>query len=570
MPHRCLIDFPHGQQPPIRGCFEKPIAVLEAWEQHEVISTLQQAEQYARQGRWAIGMVAYESAPAFDPAFQTHAAKAELPLAAFAVFDAPLPTAPSHQAESFSCSPWKNNITRAVFRNVIDRIHNHIAAGDYYQTNFTSRLTSDFKGDAEAFFQELVKAQPESYSFFLDFGAWQIASVSPELFFAWNPITRELVTRPMKGTSSLRESALDLKLSAKDQAENVMIVDLLRNDLSRIATNVHVPELFAVQTLPTLRQMTSTVCGTTRPDTKLTDVFQALFPCGSITGAPKVAAMKAIRALETTPRGAYCGALGVLQPGGHAVFSVGIRSITISENKAVCGIGSGITWDSKANEEYAEAQMKQRFLWRASAGFDLLETIRLENGQFWLLERHIERIKRSVEYFGFLFDETAVRDALVSCAKENQLGVFRLRLLVNRKGAVKTEIFPLESNPDCVTVALAARPIQSDDEFIRHKTTNRTVYEQFAPTDTGIFDTLLYNEHDEITEFTRGNVAVEFDGKLYTPPLESGLLAGTLRAEMLGSDKLTERIITRDDVKLATKVWFLNGLRGMIAVKLSQ
>ena len=278
--------------------------------------------------------------------------------------------------------------------------------------------------------------------------------------------------------------------------------------------------------------------------------------------------MQAIKKLETTPRGAYCGALGIVEPTGNALFSVGIRSVTINRNTATCGIGSGITWDSKANEELAENQVKQRFLWRASAGFDLLETIRLEDGQFWLLERHLTRMQDSAKYFGFMFDVSPIQQALHTLAKEKPDGTYRVRLLVSRKGSVKTEAFILEQNPELAMVALAQTPIDGDNEFLHHKTTNRSLYDMHTPTDTNIFDTLLYNQHDEITEFTRGNIVIELNNDWITPPLSCGVLNGTYRTELLAEGKIMERIITRDDLHHATNLWFLNGLRGMIKAKL--
>ena len=528
-------------------------------------------------------MVAYEAAPAFDPAFKTVPADPDLPLAAFLVFDAIADTAgPTDTPGGFSCTPWQHDTAYAAFERTVRAIRDRIAAGDYYQTNFTTRLTACFAGDPEDFFRALCVAQPGSYSFYLDLGAWQIASVSPELFFAWDPQTGELITRPMKGTAPSEAGAETLKSSAKDRAENLMIVDLLRNDISRIGDDVRVSDLFAVQALPAVLQMTSTVTGTARPGTGLPEVFGALFPCGSVTGAPKIAAMQAIAAYETSPRGAYCGALGVIQPGGKAIFSVGIRTVTIAGAKATCGVGSGITWDSQCREEFAEGRIKQRFLWRASASFDLLETLRLESGVYWLLQRHIDRMRHSASHFGFVFGEAGVRMALDTIAKNNPQGVFRVRLLVDRSGSIAAQAFAFEpdmaaaksmpfppANENAKLVALAKQPISSDDEFLRHKTTHRAVYDAFAPDSPDLFDTLLFNERGEITEFTRGNAVAELGGKLVTPAEECGLLPGTLRAELLAKGDVSEHVLTRDELQRATALWFINGLRGIVPARLN-
>ena len=578
-----LIDFPIDDGGRLHGRFGTPREVLTAWHLDDVVPLLQDAQDRAQNDRWVVGIVAYEAGPAFDPAFKVASAATDFPLAAFLVFDGIADIAGSTCTPGrFSCTPWRHDTAYAAFERTVETIRDQIAAGDYYQTNFTTRLTAGLTGDPEAFFHSLCAAQPGSYALYLDLGAWQIASVSPELFFAWNPQTGELKTRPMKGTAPSELGAETLKSSAKDRAENLMIVDLLRNDISRIGDDVRVSDLFAVQALPTALQMTSTVTGITRLGMGLPEVFGALFPCGSVTGAPKIAAMQAIAAYETSRRGAYCGALGVIQPGGEAIFSVGIRTVTISNGKASCGVGSGITWDSQCKEEFAEGRIKQRFLWRASASFDLLETLLLESGVYWLLQRHIDRIRRSASHFGFVFDEARVRSALDAVARNHPLGVFRVRLLVDRTGRITTEAFVFK--PDMAAaksmpfppasetakrVALAKQPISSDDEFLRHKTTHRAVYDAFAPDSTGLLDTLLYNERGEITEFTRGNVVAELDGELVTPAVECCLLPGTLRAELLANWDLSEHVFTRNDLQRATGLWFINGLRGIIPVHLN-
>ena len=271
----------------------------------------------------------------------------------------------------------------------------------------------------------------------------------------------------------------------------------------------------------------------------------------------------------------------MLQPGAKALFSVGIRTVTISNAKASCGVGSGITWDSRSGEEFAEGRIKQRFLWRASASFELLETLRLESGVYWLLQRHIDRIKRSARHFGFVFDEAGVRLALDEVARRHPLGVFRVRLLVDRGGGIATQAFVFE--PDMAAaksapfprasktrkrVALAKQPISSDDEFLCHKTTHRAAYDAFAPGDPNLFDTLLYNERGEITEFTRGNVVAELDGRLVTPASDCCLLPGTLRAELLANRDVSEGVFTCEDLQRATVLWFINSLRGIVPVHL--
>jgi para-aminobenzoate synthetase/4-amino-4-deoxychorismate lyase len=326
---------------------------------------------------------------------------------------------------------------------------------------------------------------------------------------------------------------------------------------------VKVPALFAVEALPSAWQMTSTVQCRTRDGIGLADVFAALFPCGSITGAPKIAAMRAIAALEETPRGAYCGALGVLRPGGHATFSVAIRTLAIDARRGVaeCGIGSGIVIDSTADAEYAEWLVKRRFLLRATAGFELIETLRLEAGKYWLRERHLERLCASAAHFGFAGDAARIDAVLEAEAVRHRDGVWRVRLLLDRSGNARTQAFALEATPARLRYALAATPVDSGDEFLAHKTTQRAAYDRHAPP-PGCYDTLLWNERGEVTEFTRGNVVVELDGRRVTPPLSCGLLAGVLRAEMLARGDIVEAIVRVDDLPRASGIWFINSVRG--------
>lgn len=558
--------------------FPAPQQVLCAHHLDEVRGVVAAAEQEARAGRWVVGMVAYEAAPAFDAVLMVKPPLPDFPLAWFAVY-------PDEVAESTStagpgdwiCEPWRMEIDPARFAEDIAALQADIVNGRYYQANHTARLRSPCVGAASALFAALQRAQPGGYGFYLDADSWQVLSVSPELFFDWQPAGR-LVARPMKGTAPRHDdpaaderSARGLRASAKEQAENLMIVDLLRNDLSRLAVtgSVTVPRLFTVEALPSLWQMTSTVQCDTAPATTLVDVFTALFPCGSVTGAPKVTAMQAINEREVSPRGPYCGALGVIRPGGHATFSVGIRTVLLQSGQAQCGIGSGITLDATTAGEFAEWQAKRRFLWRASAGFQLIETLKLTDGMYPLLHRHLARLAASAAHFGFVWRASAVQAVLQGVASHHDQGAWRVRLLLGRDGHLDTEAFALEATPEAYAVAWASAPVQSGDEFLRHKTTHRSMYAPHVPAaDSGLFDTLLYNERDEITEFTRGNVVVALDGRQLTPALSCGLLPGTLRAELLDKGEIAEAVIHRSDLTRAEGLWFINGVRGRVPCRL--
>jgi len=569
---RAAIDFPDADGRRLRNEFSAPCATWIAITPGQVADALRAAEAAARAGQWVVGFVAYEAAAAFDAALPTLAPDPTLPLAAFAAYDrAEDVTAPSGD---FHCGPWTMETTRVDFDAGIAAIHRDITAGRHYQVNYTTGLEAPFHGLPRAFFSALRRAQPGGYCAFLDGGDWQVASVSPELFFDWTPAGR-LTTRPMKGTAPRghdaaedRQRADELRRSEKEQAENLMIVDLLRNDLGRIARlgSVAVPHLFDLEALPTAWQMTSTVACDTCPEVGLTDVFTALFPCGSVTGAPKGSAMAAITELEPKPRGVYCGAIGVIRPGGHATFNVAIRSVAIANGMARCGIGSGITIDASAEGEWAEWLVKRRFLLRASADFELIETLRLEDGCYWLLERHLARLGASADYFGFPWREEAVRTALAAATSGRDAGRWRMRLLLDREGNCRVEGVALAPDTEPVVVALATLPVDSGDEFLHHKTTRRQAYEERALPD--VFDTLLWNEHGELTEFTRGNLVLELDGRRLTPALTCGLLPGTFRAELLASGEIAEAVLRKADLARARRLWFINSLRGWLAAKL--
>ncbi len=581
-----FLDFPdatpdaeataNGEDPAARETrwFAHPLRTLCATTLDDVIPTLRAAEAEAHAGRWILGFVAYEAAPAFDAALTVRPPDPHAPLAAFAVFDHP-EDAPCPLSEDTShgatCDLWQAETPARTWMQRLESTREAIAAGAYYQTNLTGRWHAALTGDSWDLFQALRAAQPGGHGLYLNLGEIQVCSVSPEMFFAWDPESRALVTRPMKGTAD-PENPGDLealRTSAKDRAENLMIVDLLRNDLAKIAErdSVRVPTLYAITRLPSVLQMTSTVTCRTREDVTLTDVFRALFPCGSITGAPKVAAMKAIATNEDSPRGAYCGALGVIRPGGACRWSVGIRTVTVQKGQATYGAGSGITWDSRPEAELAEWTMKRRFVNRATASFSLLETLRLEEGCLVEGDRHLARLQRGARHFGFALNENAAREALSSLQRAHPHGTWRVRLQTDRAGLVQTDIVPLPATPPVVTVALATAPLRGEPEFLIHKTTERSAYAPFAPPlDSGIFDTLLFNDHEEITEFTRGNVAFTLGegGPFLTPPVACGLLPGIRREVLLESGALCEGLLRLRDLPHLTGLWFLNSLRGVI------
>ena len=570
-----LIDFRanHPDAPgALRCAFTAPLEVLVAHTPDAVPAVLAQVAAHAAQGRWCVGHVAYEAAPAFDAALRVHDTTA--PLACFGVYTAAQPW--PEALPGGASATWRPGVERTQFDAAMDRIHTAIAAGDLYQVNYTAPVAGQLQGEALALFQALLRAQPGGYGAYLDHGDQQILSVSPELFFDWN--APQILTRPMKGTAPRgidpqddARLAAQLRASPKERAENVMIVDLLRNDLSRIAEpfSVQVPDLFHVETLPTVLQMRSDVVARTRTGTTLVDVFRALFPCGSITGAPKVQAMRLVHALEPQARGVYCGAIGVVRPGGHATFSVAIRTVVAQAKQLRCGIGSGITADARAEGEWQEWQHKRAFLERASAPFDILETLRLHDGQLHAAEEHLARMARAAQHFGYPFAPEAAQAALVSLIEAHPQGLFRVRLLLDAQGGLQAQAVAVAVTPTPVRIQLADRPFEAaHSEFVRFKTTRRAHYDVFAPQRAEVFDTLLWNAHGELTECTRCNVALKLQGRWITPALGCGLLGGVERERRLRSGQIEEGILTRAMLAQCEGVAVFNSLRGWLEVLL--
>jgi para-aminobenzoate synthetase/4-amino-4-deoxychorismate lyase len=587
----CEIDFPLlptlSDEERVRYRFAEPVMVHVANTPRDVRGVLDAVSRASQRGHWCVGFVAHEAAPAFDVALVTKQGDGA-PLAWFAEFSAPVLMTDPVEAKAFgaalagdpgfSLAEWRPDTSREEFARCVEMIRADIRNGRFYQVNYTTRLKSTFSGNAEFFYRALQAAQPRGYHAFIDAGTFQLLSVSPELFFSLRDGV--VTTQPMKGTAPRGDSPQEdaaladvLTRSPKERAENLMIVDLLRNDLSRIAmpNSVEVPHLFSLHALPSVWSMTSTVRANIRPSLTLYDIFAALFPCGSVTGAPKIEAMRAIRDLEAAPRGAYCGAIGIVTPTGTACFNVGIRSVWIEgggqDRLATFGVGSGITFESTVEGESAELVYKSRFVQRASTPFSLFETIHLASGAMPALALHLARMAKSARHFRFQFDERAARLLLSHEAATRPEGEFRVKLISHADGRLSCEVNPLNRLPESMVVSLAKTCVSSADEFLRHKTTRRETYERHAPP-AGGWDTLLWNERGELTEFTRANLVLDLDGRRVTPPLLCGLLNGTMRESLLAAGEVTELVLTRHDLARATKVWWVNSLRGELQVSI--
>ena len=557
--------------------------MIEAADIESVGSAIDAVEEATRRGLWAVGFISYEAAPAFDVSLPVRT-RGEfhhgLPLVWFGLFrERVINPAPEQRLGEYALTEWSWVDTREHFAADIDAIQSHIVAGDTYQVNYTSRLRSRFSGDALAFYHDLAAAQSAGYGTYLETGRFTIVSASPELFFDRYPTgsgVDRLITRPMKGTIGRGRWPTEdemqrqrLARSEKDRAENLIVVDLLRNDLGRVAKvgSIAVTDLYAIERFDTVWQMTSTIAGEVESTVSLRRVLEGLFPCGSITGAPKVRTMELISQLESEPRGVYTGAIGFVSPpnvrGPRASFSVGIRTVVIDNEtgEAEYGIGGGITIDSDPDLEYEEAALKAEILSYGRTDFELLETLRWHPvvGWYWR-DLHLDRIEESARYFGIDVSRTEViarLDGAVEGAKES-----RVRLTVDRRGTVRVSVDPLVLDErSSVAVALDTNPVDTKSPFLFHKTTRRDVYEQSRARHPHADDVLLVNDAGEITESTIANVAVRIGGSWCTPPVSSGCLPGIYRRVLLAEGRLEERRIRVEDLEQCEGIALVNSVR---------
>jgi len=545
-----------------------------------------EAERIAAAGGHVVVLLDYELGHVFEPA---SGAPPGGPLARFLVFARRRVLAAADVAallaaaarEPAGIEDFAAQRSAAGHAAAVARIRDYIAAGDCYQVNLTFPFGGRVLGDPLALHARLRAMQPVAHGAFVHSGDGCILSFSPELF-----IERDaagcLRSRPMKGTAARGNDPVHdaaaraaLQRSAKDRAENVMIVDLIRSDLGRVADpgSVRVESLCEVETYPSVHQMTSTVAAQCRAP--LADVLAALFPCGSITGAPKVRAMQIVRELEPSPRGLYTGAIGWLGEGGRFHFSVAIRTLLVAADGSLrYGVGSGIVWDSDAAAEYAECLLKARFVSGAEPGFRLIETLRLDAGRYPLRERHRERLQASATRLGFAFDAQAFLQALDGVAGVRPQGVYRVRLTLGHAGDIETTTVPLLPLAQPVRACLAEGRLQAADPWLRHKTTQRARYDaelaRIAAVDPALFDAIFLNERGEVCEGARSNVFVRRRSgePLLTPPLACGLLPGVLRRQLLASGEAVEAVLREEDLRGAAELHLGNALRGLVRVSL--
>ena len=562
-----------------------PRRVLTAERPEEVLGILTEVERATDAGQWAVGYVAYEAAAGLDPRLAVHrSTPMGMPLVWFGVCDQPVPVPPLEAADPAdlgATARWRPTWTPAGHADAVREVKERIAAGDTFQCNLTVRMSGRVSGDPFALYRDLVLGQRGAHNAYLDLGRFAVASASPELFFERRGDA--VLLRPMKGTARRgrdrdedRRLARQLRSSPKERAENVMIVDLLRNDIGRVAQigSVDVPALFTVERYETVLQLTSDVTARLRPGTGLVELFRALFPCGSVTGAPKASSMEIIRSLEPDPRGVYCGAIGLVGPPDAPVrarFNVAIRTAVVDRatGEAVYGTGGGITWGSEASAEHAEVLAKAAVLDARPREFELLETMRhdpqrgLRNGH-----RHLQRLATSAEHLGFRFDLSAARRVLDARLAGEPAARVRLRL--RRDGALAVDVEPPPA-PSAGPVLLAVddEPVDPQETWLYHKTSMREPYDRRRELRPDVDDVIMVNTRGELTEATRATLALELDGCWWTPPVGSGCLPGVERARSLEVGRLKERVLHVADLERAEGVAVLSSLRGWRAAELS-
>lgn len=554
--------------------FEHPVESFLVRKIEQVLPVLERIEQRVNNEQlYAAGFVAYEAAPAFDSALHTLSADG-YPLLWFGLYEKPvsmhLPNAP-HSIPLH----WHPSIDQHTFDQAITTIRDYIRNGQTYQVNYTFRLLSDFYGDAFDFFAHLHKAQQAEYAAFIKTDELTICSASPELFFKLDG--DRLMSKPMKGTAPRgltweqdQQNREALLSSEKNRAENVMIVDMVRNDMGRIAEtgSVEVSGLYTVEKFPSVLQMVSTVESRTRAS--IADIFSALFPAASITGAPKPRTMQIITELEKSPRHIYTGSIGYLAPNRQAQFNVAIRTVSIQNKKATFGVGGGIVWDSLSTDEYRETQTKAKFLNHPAPDFTLLETMLLQaDRNIFLLDLHMDRLKKSADYFSYPLNEQQMLNELLVRIQELEPGAHKIRLLLSCDGQLEVQFIRLSTVNDFpLKVSIAKSPVNAQDVFLYHKTTHRQVYKHAQNSAPDMDDVLLFNEKGYVTEFCVGNVVYKLNGHLYTPPVADGLLAGTFRQFLLNEHSITERSLPLTELAEVQALYLINSVQKWRKVEL--
>ncbi|MDA8708035.1 aminodeoxychorismate synthase component I [Hellea sp.] len=557
--------------------YSNPIDIIEVDDVKNIDAAFAKLKTYHEEGYYLAGYLSYELGYALEPKLAPLMPETrDGPLLQFGVFetvshDAPAACLYTSQNLDTTLKPHWNE---AEYEKLFDRVMDYIRAGDVYQINLTFPMTGTYQGNTETLYAAFRHRQKGRYGGIVSLGPGpDIISLSPELFFRKEG--NEMSMRPMKGTrpraensdadNSLRE---DMRAEEKSQAENLMIVDLLRNDLSRISEtgSVKVPELFALETYPTLHQMTSRVTSCLKPRTDFAEIFKSLFPCGSVTGAPKIRAMEIIDELEESERGTYCGSLGYIDPNGDACFNVAIRTLILNEGKLRYNVGSGLVLDSEPAAEYAECLLKADVLKPAKT--ELIETFLWDtHAGSKRIKAHKTRMKKSAKAMGYSFSDKAFDETLRPL--ESCINNQRVRLTLNSKGDISLihSDFLAQEN---LTFAMSKYPLTSDVQTTRHKLSARQFYDgerERVNALTGAGEVVFLNKDGQLCEGSFTSLFIEKNGQLFTPSLSAGLLPGILRAELIETGKAIEKTLLIDDLRSADKIYLGNSLRGLLPAK---
>ena len=571
MHRKTVIDFRALGE---RYTFTQPIKELKTRDLSEVADLLAQVESYQEQGYYVVGYVSYDAAPAFEKKLAVHKA----PLLAeyllyFTVHDrvetSPIPLT---YEEVDLPSKWQEETSAENYEKAIAQIHHHLRQGDTYQVNYTVQLKQDLNANPFAIYNRMVVEQEAGYNAYVEHDEMAVISMSPELFFEQND--RELTTRPMKGTTKrgltddedLKEAAW-LEQDPKNRSENMMIVDLLRNDMNRISEvgSEHVERLCQVEQYSTVWQMTSTIKSQLREDVDFVAIFRSLFPCGSITGAPKIATMEIIKDLEPHPRGVYCGTIGLLLPNGRRIFNVAIRTIQLYKSQAIYGVGGGITWDSTWESEYREVHQKAAVLYRKQARFKLITTGKISQKRLLFEDQHLKRLTKASRYFSFPFDPEELRQKIEEeCQACDSHQDYRLRITISKSGEMELSrqiLTPL--SPSFCKAKLCLQEADLNQSFTYFKTTHR------PHLSLGEQEKIYHNKSGELLETSIGNLVLKINGKLYTPPIRLGILSGIYRQHLLEIGQVDEKVLTLADLNQAEAVYGCNAVRGLYELEVN-
>lgn len=566
--------------------FLNPVELLIAHTLAEVEIVLNRVEFYTNQGYYLAGYISYEAGYLFEAYFRKiyENERFSFPLVWFGIYKNPIienariPSRDNFTNKDFNIEKLSFAFSEKIYNEKIKTILEHIRRGETYQVNFTFPLHFTVNGDLPSFYTALKSTQKVSYSAIINEGSKMLLSFSPELFFKREK--DNILMRPMKGTIQRGKSLLDdeikireFKSDSKIKAENSMIVDLIRNDLSKVSEigSVKVEKLLEVEEYETLFQMTSTVKSKLKKNLSYFELFKAIFPGGSITGAPKFKTMQIIRDLESSHRGVYTGAIGFISK-DESIFNIAIRTIEIQNNQGKMGIGGGIVWDSIPENEYKECILKQRFL-QNTISFELIESILFRNGKFYLLELHLNRLESSANFFGFLFEKEKILGSLdllkVELQKENVFSRFKIRLLLSRSGKIQIEHSGItKAKKEIGKIDITLKRIDSQNIFQTHKTTNRLLYnaEYKKAMDKNIKDYIFLNEKNEIVETSIYNLFIKSNGNYFTPPISSGALPGVMREYLIRKGRIKEKTLTIPDLESAEKIYICNSVRGIMRV----